>query len=191
MSIVGWLLGAAIAGVGIALVYHVLIAPKRNAPRAGHSPASGQYPRIASGKSPRVTTGQVKRVATGQSRRVATNQTRRVTTGQTRQVKTGQTRAVRTGEVRVVSGEFHAVSVVPEPGCCEAVQKLAGQRFLSAEAPTLPLADCTAANCGCRYRHHADRRYHERRDVSLYDVELKGTYDGPERRSGQDRRKSG
>jgi hypothetical protein len=53
---------------------------------------------------------------------------------------------------------FHAVSVVPAEGCCSAVNSIKFQRFLSDEAPGLPLADCAAEDCRCRYIHHTDRR---------------------------------
>ena len=53
---------------------------------------------------------------------------------------------------------FHAVSINPTQGSCPAVVSLALQRFLSEEAPALPLADCNATDCACRYVHHADRR---------------------------------
>jgi hypothetical protein len=38
-----------------------------------------------------------------------------------------------------------------------------GQRFLSREAPQLPLKDCASASCTCRYQHHEDRRRGPRR----------------------------
>lgn len=53
---------------------------------------------------------------------------------------------------------FAAVSIHPSPECCQAVQVTKGKRFLSREAPRLPLAECTANECRCVYRHHADRR---------------------------------
>ena len=53
---------------------------------------------------------------------------------------------------------FHAVSIEPAEGCCAAVASIKVQRFLSEEAPSLPLADCASADCRCKYVHHADRR---------------------------------
>ena len=55
-------------------------------------------------------------------------------------------------------GPFHAVSIIPAEGCCSAVNSIKVQRFLSEEAPGLPLADCAAEDCRCKYIHHADRR---------------------------------
>lgn len=60
-------------------------------------------------------------------------------------------------EHRVVN-PYHAVSVAPGSDCCAVARDLLGRRFLSKEAPSLPLSGCTAERCTCRYQHHADRR---------------------------------
>ena len=50
------------------------------------------------------------------------------------------------------------------PDACEAVRAIAGKRYLSAEAPLLPLKDCDrSACCKCRYHHRPDRRDGPRR----------------------------
>lgn len=54
---------------------------------------------------------------------------------------------------------FRAVSVRSSGNGCDAVRALRGQRFLGHEAPNIPLADCDAPRCGCRYEHHSDRRF--------------------------------
>jgi len=46
---------------------------------------------------------------------------------------------------------------------CPAVREFAPRRFLCSEAPTLPLPDCTAATCACRFERHANRRQESRR----------------------------
>ena len=53
---------------------------------------------------------------------------------------------------------YHAVSIKLGEQACEAAQALSGRRFLSNAAPRLPLADCDAAQCGCGFVHHDDRR---------------------------------
>jgi hypothetical protein len=53
---------------------------------------------------------------------------------------------------------FHAVSIRAAVQGCPAVESLGLQRFLSEEAPSLPLANCCAQGCACKYVHHADRR---------------------------------
>lgn len=83
---------------------------------------------------------------------------------------------------------YHCISIRSPKGACEAAKQLMGKRFLSREAPPLPLPNCTAKHCQCRYAHHDDRRVggEERR------APFKGEHStGPERRSGRaDRRRS-
>ncbi len=54
--------------------------------------------------------------------------------------------------------EFHAVSIRPPVAGCPAVEAIRGERFLSVDAPSLPIYNCTASSCNCRYVHHFDRR---------------------------------
>lgn len=63
--------------------------------------------------------------------------------------------------------DFHAVSIRPGLFACKAARDLQGQRFLSGSAPRIPLPDCDASDCTCRFSHHADRRAGEDRR-SLY-----------------------
>lgn len=67
------------------------------------------------------------------------------------------------------STPWHAVSVVTGRWCCEAARGVIGSRFLSREAPKLPLQHCSGADaCQCSYRHHADRRgVPRRRDEAM------------------------
>jgi len=41
---------------------------------------------------------------------------------------------------------------------CNAVKALEGKRFLAQEAPSLPLQECDAEECHCKYEHFKDRR---------------------------------
>lgn len=62
------------------------------------------------------------------------------------------------------SSPWHAVGVVAATGACEAVRVLADKRFLPADAPRIPLYDCSSPlTCGCVYRHFPDRRVSARR----------------------------
>ncbi len=63
---------------------------------------------------------------------------------------------------------FHCVSVKPRSKSCSEARKLREERFLPAEAPPIPLPGCTAAECGCVYVHHDDRRHQARRDAHLH-----------------------
>ena len=84
----------------------------------------------------------------------------------------------------------HAVVVVPGRHACAAAHALRDRRFLSREAPALPLTGCSAGECTCRYQHHDDRRQAVRRARDLA-VTIEG-YDGEEQRdeSRRGRRKA-
>jgi hypothetical protein len=59
---------------------------------------------------------------------------------------------------------WHAVSVVAGPMACPAIEGLRHKRFLSDEAPLLPLPACSSPwRCKCIYRHYSDRRATPRR----------------------------
>jgi hypothetical protein len=58
---------------------------------------------------------------------------------------------------------YHCVAVKPGWFACGAVNQLGEARFLSDEAPHLPLPGCNLKHCECRYRHFQDRRAEERR----------------------------
>lgn len=81
---------------------------------------------------------------------------------------------------------FSAVSIVCTSASCPAAQALKGQRYLSAKAPRIPLADCASpATCACTYRKYPDRRVEERREGSSG---LGRTNPQPERRRSRGRR---
>jgi hypothetical protein len=77
---------------------------------------------------------------------------------------------------------WYAVSVVPGDACCKMVRMHQSTRWLSAEAPRLPLPGCDEMHCDCRYRHFADRRT---------DVQRKQDRDGWNRYYKGDERRSG
>jgi hypothetical protein len=62
---------------------------------------------------------------------------------------------------------FHGVAVKPSDACrCKAVVEIEGKRYLSDEAPTLPLARCDSPqDCRCVYEHFNDRRTEVRRET--------------------------
>jgi len=56
-------------------------------------------------------------------------------------------------------GDYRAVSIHHPATCCRAVAALDGKRFLSTNAPRLPLANCSSPGlCQCEYRTLTDRR---------------------------------
>ena len=64
---------------------------------------------------------------------------------------------------RAVRHRWHAVAVVGTADACAAALACRDRRYLSAEAPRLPLAGCDASCCDCRYAHFDDRRRAARR----------------------------
>jgi len=77
---------------------------------------------------------------------------------------------------------FHGVAVKPVGDrVCRAVGAIAGQRYLSDEAPLIPLPDCeTPRDCRCVYEHFADRRTDTRRES---DIGLPSRYHADDRRA--------
>ena len=75
---------------------------------------------------------------------------------------------------------FHAVTIATGPRACAAARQLRDQRFLSRDAPPLPLKACDCKDCSCRYEHYDDRRKSGRRARDL-GVSIDG-YDGSEKR---------
>jgi hypothetical protein len=83
---------------------------------------------------------------------------------------------------------WHAVSIVSSAACCPAAMGLLDSRFLSNEAPALPLESCSMrAHCRCSYQHHGDRRALSRRTPDLWSPG-RGAYLGDERRRERGRR---
>ena len=84
---------------------------------------------------------------------------------------------------------YRGVTIYSRGDCCEAAQRVQGQKFLAAHAPQLPLGGCTQPElCKCRYKHLADRRAEVRRDA---DHGLPGQRYHIERRTRKgDRRKA-
>jgi hypothetical protein len=76
---------------------------------------------------------------------------------------------------------FHGVAVKPSGDYrCSAVAAIEGQRFLSDEAPPLPLKNCEMPHaCKCVYEHFNDRRTEGRRDS---DFGLPSRYQAVDRR---------
>jgi len=70
------------------------------------------------------------------------------------------------GELKTRKDAWHAVSIVTPTSACGAAVALRNHRFLSKDAPRLPLTGCSSPEgCRCIYRHHADRRGKPRRSM--------------------------
>jgi hypothetical protein len=84
---------------------------------------------------------------------------------------------------------YHCVAIHHRDGACVAVERLSGQRFLSKDAPPLPLPACNAPECRCRYVHFDDRRQGDERRNPHPMLAHIGGYQGRERRAGEERRR--
>ena len=96
-------------------------------------------------------------------------------------------RLAATDEERVerAVSPYHGVSVVPEKLGCSGAQAIRERRYLAREAPRLPLPNCDAATCHCRYSHFDDRRAGERRRINAVQ---RGLYSGTGNRDHRDKR---
>jgi hypothetical protein len=79
---------------------------------------------------------------------------------------------------------YHAVSIKFSGSACDAAKEMAGRRFLATAAPQLPLPQCDAATCDCRFTHHKDRRAGQDRRSPF----AAGTASGATGRHEQERR---
>jgi hypothetical protein len=86
--------------------------------------------------------------------------------------------------------KFHAVSIRFAPNACAAAKNMEGRRFLSSAAPKIPLPECDATECKCRFKHHQDRRAgDDRRNAWGQGFGSAATGQYPkEQRKGRDRR---
>ncbi len=83
-------------------------------------------------------------------------------------VRPSARKAPQIDRARPTTADYRGVEVIPHPsGHCEAVEKIAGKRLLADEAPALPLPDCDAEECNCRYAQYKDRRLDARRDADI------------------------
>lgn len=85
---------------------------------------------------------------------------------------------------------YHCVEVRYRTDACDAVKRIEAKRFLPDEAPRLPLPECDAARCSCRYEHHEDRRDGDRRNLFGQHASEPPASVGDDRRSKRDRRKA-
>jgi hypothetical protein len=81
---------------------------------------------------------------------------------------------------------FHGVEITSNAPQCPAILAMAHRRFLSDEAPSLPIIGCDRRKaCRCIYKHFTDRRTEVRRES---DIGLPARFIENDRRSGRPRR---
>ena len=90
------------------------------------------------------------------------------------------------------TGRYNGVEIrFAEKSCCEWVKQLRGARLLPHQARLfpLPLPECDAETCKCRYVHFEDRRGEDDRRIPFSTLTSAfGRFTTRERRSGEDRR---
>jgi len=96
--------------------------------------------------------------------------------------------ASRTARAEKSTARWRAVRISPGLICCDAVSELRGQVFLSRLSPSLPLDECTVADCRCRYVHLQDRRNGGDRRVVLGELDAYLPFDREDRRRSRGRR---
>ena len=64
---------------------------------------------------------------------------------------------------KAARNRWPSVEIIAPASACSAASACRQKRFLSSEAPRLPLSGCDAAVCKCKYRHFEDRRAGDRR----------------------------
>ncbi len=85
-----------------------------------------------------------------------------------------------------VKGSWKAVAILANDEACAAARLLRGKRFLSRNAPRLPLPECSKQDsCDCKYRHLGDRRGPPRRAGD------EGTFLRPVRKTLKEQRRPG
>ena len=102
-------------------------------------------------------------------------------------LKVLQSKRAKFHKSQASAGAFHAVSITPGANACRAAVEVTGVRFLSRQAPKLPLSRCDKARCGCRYKHYSDRRAGPRRASDFF-AQLPSSNADEERRQNRGRR---
>jgi hypothetical protein len=83
---------------------------------------------------------------------------------------------------------WHAVSIATGNSGCEAARARIAARYLSREAPRLPLPQCSdPESCSCWYKHYGDRRGRPRRKDDIIGLRRSRAIE-PERRQVRGRR---
>jgi len=91
----------------------------------------------------------------------------------------------RAVQVHRVTNPYHAVSIKAGPNCEKTAIRYSQRRYLSSEAPALPLPTCSPKGCSCRYVHHDDRRSGEDRRIrDVWNAHAQQVTDGNRRRAG-------
>ncbi|MCB1697962.1 MAG: hypothetical protein H6987_08715 [Pseudomonadales bacterium] len=106
---------------------------------------------------------------------------------QPRQIRRGGKRSSRASPPR---NPWRATTIAHGSSACAAARAIEDERFLSGQAPRLPLPGCDAGKCHCRYVFLPDRRaLEERRAMFGLNADLFAVNGRTERRAPRGRRK--
>ena len=94
--------------------------------------------------------------------------------------------AARTGNAEIT--KWRSVKIKPGLISCKRADRMTGEIYFAADAPTFPLDSCTEKLCQCKYVYLDDRRDgSDRRESTEYSADLFALHE-KERRGGKDRR---
>jgi len=112
----------------------------------------------------------------------------------TARMSSGKVMARKSGRKnQVKSNPYQAAEIEFDPACaCDAVKRIAGQRFLVRNVPPIPVPDCDSPDCQCTYIRYKDRRLwtNDRRSQYGLSMDLDRKGDKNDRRKRKDRRVS-
>lgn len=103
--------------------------------------------------------------------------------------KRQNSRGTRVRNPQRPSDSYQSVEVHAGRDACDAVRRIGDKRFLSGEAPEIPVPGCDAAKCSCSYVHHQDRRRGDRRH-RFPNLASAPPAEAGDRRTKRDRRKA-
>lgn len=101
-----------------------------------------------------------------------------------------RSRRAKVRDPKRTADNFRCVEVRFSDNACDAVKRIGEKRFLSGEAPEIPVPGCDAATCACQYVHHKDRRHNDRRNPFPMRAAGPPASAGGDRRTKRDRRRS-
>jgi hypothetical protein len=87
--------------------------------------------------------------------------------------------------------KYKSVSIHPGGSACPAAKKYGNRRLLVSEAPTLPLRNCSAKSCNCKFFTYGDRRscLTNRRSNVREVTKIASLFSRSNRRKGAERRR--
>ena len=107
--------------------------------------------------------------------------------------KKGPRRVERKTSSDESDSQYHAVSLRFPSDACNAAREMDGVRILATEAPPIPLPECDAQTCKCRFVHFKDRRAgDDRRNpwAPGFGGHATGSYEREQRQTSDRRHKS-